>query len=149
MRRHERFSRAGGLLDSGYGGWCASARGSIRGGVRGVRKRTFRNSISGKDFEAKKFVSAPAPPEETKETNPPRPQQGAKPRAGHQKHCDRAAEPVFSKGRGRRRLAASPRLREFSRPRTEHEDHPHAALAVPRPAPPEASRHPPPSSRTG
>src|SRR3954451_21357745 len=74
MRRHERFSRAGGLLlDWGYGGWCASARGSIRGGVRGVRKRTFRNSISVKDFEAKKFVSAPAPPEETKGNESPTP----------------------------------------------------------------------------
>src|SRR4051812_20966410 len=45
------------LPSSGCEGWCASARGSIGGGVRGVRKRTFRNIISGKDFEAKKFVS--------------------------------------------------------------------------------------------
>src|SRR5947199_8423092 len=38
----------------------------VEGVSQGVRKRTFRNIMSGKDFEAKKFVSAPAPPAETK-----------------------------------------------------------------------------------
>src|SRR5947208_1941502 len=57
------------------------ARGSLRGGVRGVRKRTFRNIISGKGFEAKEFVSAAAPPEETKGNESPTPSTRSQARA--------------------------------------------------------------------